>query len=208
LDKSSRQGPQPDVLVANMQLAAAALKDARPARIGLLGQPGAGKSSLLLALTGGRCVPPPKVGPMTNETDWSKSLDVPVVHTWAGLTFVDTPGYGTPGHPVETYLDHFPFAFCDRLLLVLKDKRHQADDRMMRHVKLYLGRRAASRLIAVRSHCESLDRSEKSQIEAELKFLLGQEVPLVFLSCRTREGIATLGDLLAIQVPLPGAPRE
>ncbi|MBB6673680.1 GTPase [Cohnella nanjingensis] len=134
-------------------------------KVALLGQPGAGKSTLLDLLTDRGCEPRPVIGPRTDAADWSRRPDAPLILRCREYAFVDAPGYDTLAHPVDAFLQAFPFEAFDRLVLVLGGKIHEADDRLWQALKQQA---LASRTLVARGFAESLDEAERSEVGAEL----------------------------------------
>jgi predicted GTPase len=186
----------PSILEQNLRKLRDLLSARRGPKIALLGQPGAGKSSLLDRLTDGRCVPRPVIGTTTDATDWSKSPDVTLLHEFGTMVFVDTPGYDTEKHPVKSYLDLFPFDAFDSIILVLSSKVHQADDEMLQVLdrRVSEGKLPASKLFLVRCFADTLSPDEEAAVERDLRSRLphcgGSSFWLV--SNRTGRGIAAL----------------
>ena len=133
-------------------------------KVAMLGQPGAGKSTLLDLLTNRTCVPRPVVGQQTDATNWSTSLNVPLIHYCGDTAFVDAPGYDTLAHPVEAFLKWFPFQAFDHLLLVLKGKVHQSDDQLWHWLK---SRSLSERTLVARSFSEGLTDAEIIEVRTE-----------------------------------------
>jgi predicted GTPase len=190
----------PSILEQNLRKLRDLLSARRGPKIALLGQPGAGKSSLLDRLTDGRCVPRPVIGTTTDATDWSKSLDVTLLHEFGTMVFVDTPGYDTEKHPVKSYLDLFPFDAFDSIILVLSSKVHQADDEMLQVLdrRVSEGKLPAWKLFLVRCFADTLSPDEEAAVERDLRSRLphcgGSSFWLV--SNRTGRGIAGLREAL------------
>ncbi len=96
-------------------------------RVLVVGLGGAGKSSLVDALTLEACSPRPTVGIETDATDWSRDADTPVTLLWGDVLVVDVPGYGTERHPADFFAQHLPFGLADVVLFVVAGKI-MADD--------------------------------------------------------------------------------
>jgi GTPase Era involved in 16S rRNA processing len=153
-------------------------------KVALLGQPGAGKSTLLDLITDRGAVPRPVIGPRTDATDWSESSHAQLLHSYRNFVFVDAPGYDTSAHPVEAFLAHFPFEKFDRLVLAVKGKIHEADDRVLGWLK----RKAlAERTLVARSFSEGLSAQEEDEIRAELNTRF--DGPFVLFSNRELTGL-------------------
>ena len=113
----------------NMLRIDAATADPSAVRACVLGAPGAGKSSLILALTDDRCEPRPVVGAHTDATDWSREHRTPRWHQADGLAFIDGPGHGTRAHPVAAY-DWLPIWKFHCVLFVIAGKIMQSDEQL------------------------------------------------------------------------------
>ncbi|PHR55782.1 MAG: hypothetical protein COA47_13640 [Robiginitomaculum sp.] len=87
-------------------------------RIALFGQPGAGKSSLINALTGSNKA---SVGVETDKTTKLQEIE------HEGLIFCDLPGYGTTNFPKNDYFQKFNIMNFDLLLCVTSGKLRDAD---------------------------------------------------------------------------------
>jgi hypothetical protein len=101
---------------------------ADPVRIGLFGQPGAGKSSLINAIIGH------DLAPVGVATDTTKG---PADYIWNELALVDLPGYGTEGFPREGFLERFGILRFDALLCVASGKFRADDAAFFRAVRAH-----------------------------------------------------------------------
>lgn len=165
--------------------------------IAVIGQPGAGKSSLIRKITNGRCEPEPIIGQQTDATDWSTNPSVNLVHYSGKSIFIDTPGYGTAKHPLSSYLSHFPFNSIDYFLYIIKGKIHQTDEEMFQYLNELANQ--TSNIILIRSYSDDLTDEEKLQIKRDLFAKLrykSHNIPLVFLSNRTGDGISEIKEYI------------
>lgn len=192
----SQPRPTPTPLSRNFNRLSRELRQPGGRRVAVLGQPGAGKSSLLRRLSNQQMTPLPQVGVHTDATNWAESPDVPLVSHWQGVRFVDVPGYDTASHPVAAYLADFPFNQFDLFVLVLNGKLHEADQRMYRAC---LQRAATGTpIMLVRSFAESLDEDVDPGVRRralwDLRHRLdcGQQAPALLASSRTGEGLPDL----------------
>ncbi|RXZ82454.1 hypothetical protein EBB07_10295 [Paenibacillaceae bacterium] len=149
-------------------------------KVAVLGQPGAGKSTLLDRITEQSCHPRPDIGQQTDATNWSRHTNCILLRQCDRIVLADVPGYDTAAHPLDTFLNHFPFASFDCLLLVLKGKVHEADDRLWQWLK----RRALTdRTLVVRAFAEGLTAEEQTEVRADLHNHFGHAAAL----CSSRE---------------------
>ncbi|MCM3789322.1 GTPase domain-containing protein [Domibacillus indicus] len=178
---------------------AALLEEAESRKIAFIGQPGAGKSSLLLKLTNGKCEPKPNIGQGTDTTDWSSGREPVWYHLYNGTYFIDTPGYDTKAHPLRSYREYFPFQNVDAIVFVIRGKIHQSDEDMFR---LIMDKsKCTSTVVLVRGYAEDLTEEDRKSLEQEFneKFKLKRyHVSLIFVSNRLGEGITELQSLLNI----------
>ena len=166
--------------------------------VALFGQPGAGKSSLINRLTGQKLAPE---GVKTDMTQESHSYE------WNGLKLTDLPGYGTLQFPKETYLHRFNVWRYDVFLCVFSGKFRDEDSEFFRELKT-----RNRPCIFVRNKADDIWEEDKSdatlreEIAADLQKHLHSKEPLLFTSCRTREGISELE--YAIASLLEGAKQD
>lgn len=166
-------------------------------KVGLFGQPGSGKSSLINALTGTKLCKPGV------ENDMLPGDPV----EWKNLLFVDLPGFGTEKYPKETYFEKFDIPSFDLILCVFDGKWRQADSEFFRKV-LRIGRHC----IFVRNQCDNIWENDftpeelRKRIIINVRELAQAKVDVYLTSCRTQEGLGDLND--AIFQILDPAKRE
>jgi GTP-binding protein EngB required for normal cell division len=153
-------------------------------KIVVMGQPGAGKSSLLRSITDEKISPLPEIGIKTDATNWADNKHINLLHTWERYTFVDVPGYDTQKHPVKI-LSFFPFKLCDIFIFVINGKIHESDETVFRQLcslqkKVYI----------VRSFSDTIENSNRIDIQNDIhKHFTNCNYRVIFASNKTREGI-------------------
>ncbi len=166
------------------------LEQSRQKKVALVGQPGAGKSSLLLKLTDGKCEPPPKIGVETNATDWSRNESIDFIHSYASIDWIDVPGYGTQTHPIKSYQTYFPIDLCQVILFVIQGKIQQSDEQMFQ--TLFNLSKHSCKVAIIRTLSEHLSKQDQMEIQKDLEAKLlynRNNIPLYFISNRTMMGI-------------------
>ena len=125
----------------------------------VLGQCGAGKSSLINKLSKGKAVPKAKIGGSTDATDWSQTADVNFFCKYKKIWFLDTPGYDTSTHPVNEYINKFPFSKLDNVIFAIAGKIRKSDELIYNEIRNRLGRNTSKKIIiAYRSDDEINNR--------------------------------------------------
>lgn len=169
-------------------------------RVALFGQPGAGKSSLINALIGRDVA---EAGERTDTTVVAQR------YHHDGVEYTDLPGFGTTRFPADTYWERFQISEHD-LLLCVKDGKFTLEDDRLFFDELW---KRGKVCIFVHNKLDTLWSSVKTldQVKEELTTELNQRIaphiaPLVFTSCRTREGLDELERTIWAQ--LPEAKRE
>lgn len=161
-----------------------------------IGQPGAGKSSLIKSVTFSNCKPLPEVGVSTDTTNWSNkylNYSFPVIK-YRNFTIIDSPGYDTAQHPTGIFLNSFPFDRFDSIVIVFNNKLHSSDIQIMNRVA-YLNKKTT----IVRSYSENLSEIEINEIENDIKKsfnLFSQKNKVEFVSNRSKNGINNLSEYL------------
>jgi GTP-binding protein EngB required for normal cell division len=176
--------------------------------IAVVGQSGAGKSSLVWSLSGGAVTPKPNIGLETDATDWSKQMDVDLISRSNDMMFVDVPGYGTKSHPTNILLSHFPLSEFSLLMFVLSGKV-RGDDKDVFKRMIDCGRPLA----IIRNYAESLDDAERLEVRRDFQLHLGlpDAHNVWFTSCRTQSGVSALRSWICQTIklyPEVGKPRE
>jgi GTP-binding protein EngB required for normal cell division len=167
------------------------LRTAGQHRIAILGQPGAGKSSLLKKMTAGKVVPLPVIGAQTDATSWADSADCNMLSRFDHYTFVDVPGYDTATHPADVVLNEFPFGDADVYIFVVRGKLRGADEQIFRAIS-----RSGKPVCVARSFADSLNDDERAAVTHDLhqRFGLTADQHIGFFSNRSGEGIAAIFD--------------
>ncbi len=170
-----------------------------PVYIALFGQPGAGKSSLINAITGQAQLA--KVGVENEATDKRQDYE------WNGLILSDLPGYGTAKFPADKYRAEFKIDQFDIFLCVTSGKLKEDDFAFFREL-----RNERKHCIFVRNKIDAEYQPGLSEDELRRKIAdnlaqqIGEKVNVIFTSCRTGEGLETLQS--AIAASLGGVKRD
>lgn len=177
------------VLQLNLERLRAQLHGHTERKVAILGQPGAGKSSLLKGMTNGKVKPMPVIGTETDATDWSKDSQCSLLSFYDDMVFVDVPGYDTTAHPTDFFKSYFPWDAFDVFILVVGGKIHLADESIYKCIV-----QQNKKTLVARSFSENLDASEKSLVQSDLKarFSDNDSANLIFFSNRNGEGITSL----------------
>lgn len=180
-------------LQANLERLKGDLRFETAKKIAIMGQPGAGKSSLLKKMTNGEVVPPPVIGTHTDATNWSSDASCNLISRYRGAVFVDVPGYDTQTHPAIDFKLNFPFYDFDAFLFVVHGKLHAADEEIFR-----LANCTGKPICIARSFLDSLDEDEIREVERDLRQRLsvGNPVEFVFFSNRSGEGIKNIFQII------------
>lgn len=163
-------------------------------KLAVIGQPGSGKSSLLMSVTEGNCHPKPKISNKTDATNWSLTDDIEQVIVFEDSIFVDTPGYDTASHSIRSYVNHFPFKVFSKIIFVFSGKIHNSDEQMLNHLYHFFGNQFSEYVIAVRTYSENLTKSERKLIKEDLlaRFPYYDKENVFFVCNKTKSGIAGL----------------
>lgn len=158
-------------------------------KIAIVGQPGAGKSSLLKKMTNGKVVPLPVIGIQTDATSWADDIECNLLSHYENIAFVDVPGYDTSSHPTHIFSSSFPFAEFDAFIFVTHGKLHAADEVIFSSIV-----RSNKHFCIARSFSESLDSEDRSAIKNDMtaRLSFNSSIPIVFFSNRTGEGIEAI----------------
>ena len=158
-------------------------------KIAILGQPGAGKSSLLKKMTKGKVVPLPDIGTQTDATNWANDDGCNLLSYYKNTVFVDVPGYDTSSHPPPVFLSSFPFHSFDAFVLVIHGKLHSSDQDIFRRIV-----RTQKNYCVARSFADSLEKQERMLVQKDIRERLGLQAltEILFFSNRTGRGVGAV----------------
>ena len=158
-------------------------------KIALIGQPGAGKSSLINKLLGKEIF---VHSPGTDTTQVAEEAE------FDNLIITDLPGYGTSMFPLEEWLEKFHPEEYDLYLFVFSGKLHAVDGQLFQLLKQWQTERKHPYFI-VRNKLDDIWDEDKeldellSEITADVHEKLGlSDSKVYFTSCVTGEGIEEL----------------
>ena len=153
-------------------------------RIAVIGQPGAGKSTLINKLVGEKVA---KTGQHTDTTKDTQEYDFPKIFQ----KLVDTPGYDTELFTFDKWKEKFSPQKFDVFILVFKGKLHEKDGQLFSELKKW-NRERHRPLFIVRNFCEGLTEEEKNSIRQDVKKFSHGEEKIFFTDCRYKIGIEEL----------------
>ena len=152
-------------------------------KIAVVGQPGAGKSSIINALIGH------KVARTGQGTDITRKG---VRYRYEFLEIVDLPGYGTTMFPLSEWKEKFKIHQYDIIFFVFSGKLTKDDCDLFASIAAYNKSGQKRPLLLIRNHCSDLASHEdreaiRRDIYAKLpEGLFGE---LYFVDCRYQNGI-------------------
>ena len=152
-------------------------------KIAVVGQPGAGKSSIINALIGH------KVARTGQGTDITRKA---VRYRYEFLEIVDLPGYGTTMFPLSEWKEKFKIHQYDIIFFVFSGKLTRDDCDLFESVADYnkLGHKRP--LLLIRNHCSDLaSHEDREAIRRDIytKLPEGLVGELYFVDCRYQNGI-------------------
>ena len=185
-DNSPPSMQKKTVLESNLERLKTELRSEMGRKVAIIGQPGAGKSSLLKKMTGGKVVPLPVIGNHTDATNWSTDVSCNLLSRYNGKVFSDVPGYDTQTHPVNVFKSNFPFWDFDAFLFVVHGKLHGSDEDIFQ-----IASRTGKPVFIARSFLDSLDQDDLKLSEGDIrkKLSVSPSVKFFFFSNRTGEGV-------------------
>lgn len=158
-------------------------------KIALIGQPGAGKSSLINSLLGKEIF---KISPETDTTQQAEEAN------FENLLITDLPGYGTTMFPLDAWLTQFHPEEYDMYLFVFSGKLHNTDALLFAKLKEWsLSRKhpyfiVRNKLDDVWDDFKSLEELQE-EITKDLRSKMNSEAQKVFFtSAKTGEGVEAL----------------
>lgn len=162
-------------------------------KVALLGQPGAGKSSLLKKMTNNKVKPKPNIGIETDATSWSADENCNLFSVYEKISFVDVPGYDTKDHPVDSFILNFPFDYFDSFIFVIRGKIRSADEDIFR----LIAKSGKKQTVAI-SHSDGLEATDISIFENDIRARLSipTSTPVVFFSNKNGDGVSLVFELI------------
>ncbi len=162
-------------------------------KVGLIGQPGAGKSSLINKLVGEEIF---EVGVHTDTTVDMQMREL------EQMIIVDLPGYGTKNFPVDDWVNEFRPWDLDLYLFVFSGKLRESDGQLFEYLKRWQTERNHPHFI-VRNKADEIwdeDRSDE-ELRGDIIYDVNSKMRsrgsrTYFTSCRTGEGLKELQDAI------------
>ena len=152
-------------------------------KIAVVGQPGAGKSSIINALIGH------KVARTGQGTDITRKG---VRYRYEFLEIVDLPGYGTTMFPLSEWKEKFKIHQYDIIFFVFSGKLTKDDCDLFESVADYNKSGHRRPLLLIRNHCSDLaSHEDREAIRRDIytKLPEGLVGELYFVDCRYQNGI-------------------
>lgn len=167
--------------------------------IALIGQPGAGKSSLINALVGKRLF---ETGVHTDTTVEAQPYQLDK------LIITDLPGYGTARFPFNKWMEKFHPEKLDLYLFVFDGKLHEADLDLFKFFEKWKSERKHPYFIVRNKEDQLWDDFKsleelKKDIQRDISSKMGKpNLKIYFTSCKTKDGIKDLKkDILSENIP-------
>lgn len=181
--------PRKSTLERNIERLKWELRSHSGRKVAIIGQPGAGKSSLLKRMTSGKVIPLPVIGTQTDATSWADDIECNLLSYYENHAFVDVPGYDTSSHPTDVFYSSFPFDEFDAFIFVTHGKLHASDEIIFRSIVS-----SNKHLCIAKSFSESLESWERGAVKNDMqtRLSINNSVPIVFFSNRTGEGIEVI----------------
>jgi len=151
-------------LELNFERLESQLRSHQGPKIAILGQIGAGKSSLLKKMTKSKIIPLPVIGLENDATDWSRNTACNLIGNFEKYVFADVPGYDTDSHPTHVFTSYFPFSKFDIFIFVVKGKLHSADQNIFRLIS-----QSGKWIFVAKSFSESLEPDEMKSVEIDIR---------------------------------------
>jgi GTPase Era involved in 16S rRNA processing len=174
-------------------------------RVALIGESGAGKSSLVNAIVGRKVAKTGGTGETTQEAQEIPHQDID------GLVFYDLPGCGTPNHPRDTYMEKQALLQNFDVFILVTDKRIREGDQWL-YQKLY--KENNKDVFVVRTHFDNVV-DELPELEARQKIvddircqLNDSELNPYIVALKGREKYDLAKLIRAIIECLPGLKKE
>ena len=166
-------------------------KEQTVVKIALVGQPGAGKSSVINKLIGKNLF---ETGVRTDTT-----VDIQEAY-WGALRIVDLPGYDTKKFPFEDWCKQFSVEDYDLYLFVFSGKLHDADGKLFKKFKEWNQSRKHPYFIVRNKEDDiwdderTLDELKKEIVEDVYSKVGAEDIKVYFTSCKTGTGFKELKD--------------
>lgn len=162
------------------------------ARIAFVGQPGAGKSSIINGLLGHKAAATGQGTDITQEA---------AEYSYLFNKLVDLPGYGTHMFRFADWKQQFQPEQYDVFVFVFSGKLTDDDSRILADLKGYAESLERPRpVLLVRNHGEELEDEELDVVREDIYSKLGlpeEAVPLYFVDCRYKKGFEELKEAFA-----------
>lgn len=159
-------------------------------RIAVVGQPGAGKSTLINRLVGDEVA---DSGTVTDTTQKATEYNFPQIFQ----KLIDTPGYDTEMFTFDKWKEKFSPQQYDVFILVFKGKLHESDEKLFSELKNW-NRDRNRPLFIVRNFSDGLSENEKNTIRNDIKNIGFVNENIYFTDCGRYEfGINELTNAIA-----------